>query len=250
MLKIFEKVFNKKEENFSSFILKRTPKIIFDNNVVYDFSKEIKLEDIYFEFLDYDKKDVHKNIFTIYENILDFRDKLLIESSDIQFSIISVNSGFIGREFNKTCSFSNTKINTCKEILFQVVSGSGYFLIQNNLESLEENVLDIVKVNEGDYILIEKDKIFTIINSSTDTNLILISLKEAGYKLNFSPLKNRYGSFLYLTKSGFIKNKNTSGAYKLNEYSGNYIKDLYFDKNIGLYKEFINIPEKFNFLKE
>ncbi len=99
------------------------------------------------------------------------------------------------------------------------------------------------------FIFIEKGKSFTIINSSNIENLTLICLKEKGSIFNFQVLRKYAGTLLYLTKNGFLKNNNFASNYILNEFDGDYIKDLYLDKNKGLYKELVSLPEKFNFLK-
>lgn len=249
MFKLFDNTFKEKKSNYSDFFLKMNPNTIINEKISYDKIIKYTISDISYELLDYDKKEPSREIFHIFENISKFSDKLLVKNLDIQMDLFILNSGFVGREFYKTCSFSNMKQDVSKKVLFEVISGEGYILIQDLCENAETEI-DIIKIKEKDFILVEKEKCFTIINTLKENKLVLISLKEKDSIFNSTVLKKTHGNLLYYTKSGFIKNNNALGGYNLDDYAGNYIENLYFDKKLGLYNEFISLPEKFNFLKE
>lgn len=247
MIKLFEYLFKENKNNYSKLILDFSNELIFSNKCIYDKKIEFKISDISFESL-----DSQKNIniyFSIYENITKSYDRLLFQSHKIKIDLFVISPGYIGREYNKTPSFQNIDKNEeNKEVLFEVVFGCGYILIQDVENPLTE--INIIKIKEKDFILIEKGKCFTVINSTINENLILACLREKDSIFKSNILKFFNGNLLYYTKNGFLKNNNISGSYVLNEHEGNYIKDLYFDKNKGLYLEVTSLPEKFNFLKE
>jgi len=227
--------------DFNKHSLKFNEKVSYLNLVEYDVSE------LNCELLDIDKKS--KNIiFTNSSNLLKTYDKFLFENSEIETGLININCGFLGREYNKTCSLSNEKLGESKKMLFEIITGEGYILIQSLNNVIGE--IKIVKVKKNDLVLIEKDCTFTIINSSSTQNLILFYLKEKDSNFNLNVLKNYNGNILYYTKKGFIKNENIGANYDLHEFNGDYILDMKFDKKFGLYKEFVNLPQKFNFLKE
>ena len=247
MLEVFKNFFNKNKNNYSNLIKDFSKNLKFSPKANFDKKTQYCIFEIFLESLD-PQKDT-KTSFTIYENIAKNYDKLLFQSSEIQLDLFVINPLYIGREYNKTMSFQNvTSDEICKKTLFEVVFGNGYILIQD-MENIEEKI-DIIKIKEKEIILVESSKCFTIINSSENENLILASFREKDTILKPNVLKNYHGNLLYYTKLGFIKNNNAHPGFVLNEYDENYTLDLAFDKNKGLYKEFVSLPEKFNFLKE
>jgi len=248
MLEVFTNLFNKNRNNYSNLIKDFSKNLKFSTKANFDRKTEYKISDIFLESLDPQKSSSLS--FTIYENMAKNYDKLLFQSSQIEFDLFVINPLYIGREYNKTMSFQNISANEelPKKILFEVVFGNGYMLIQD-MENPEEKI-EIIKIKEKDFILVENGKCFTIINSSENENLILAAFREKDTILNPNVLKNYHGSSLYYTKLGFLKNNNVHPGFQINEYDGNYTLDFAFDKNKGLYREFVNLPEKFNFLKE
>ena len=97
--------------------------------------------------------------------------------------------------------------------------------------------------------MIPKEYSFTIINTSKSENLLCINMIGKRTKTLGNVLTKSNGNVLYLIKSGFTKNKNASPAYNLEEINGDFLLDYNFSKEKGLYKEFLELPEKFNFLK-
>lgn len=210
------------------------------------FAKHIR-----FSTFDYDKEllDPPKSsieTFEIYFNIKKNQDTLIFETSNTKCNLFIIYPKMIGREFNKTTSFTTDYKGEKKDTIFEVISGEGYFI----LEKLEEQKdVKIIKAEKGSIIMIPKEYSFTIINTSKSENLLCINMIGKRTKTLGNVLTKSNGNVLYLIKSGFTKNKNASPAYNLEEINGDFLLDYNFSKEKGLYKEFLELPEKFNFLK-
>lgn len=218
------------------------PLILFDN-VIFENKFDYYTNDFSLEFLD----EVPKNriVFNIYESICKKYDEPFYKESYLKNSLFVIPNGSFGREFSKTSSLTNKKNGDNYNVLFEVLSGDGYFV----LESLEKVEISLISVKKGDMILVPKEHSFVIINSSEKESLVCFSLSHKKSKFEIGALSWQYGASLYYTKNGFVKNKNASPKFKLNEFNGDYIKDYNFDKELGLYKESKKIPEKFEFLR-
>ncbi len=217
----------------------------FSENTIYSKKQTVFSRSVKSELLDYSSD---KNLmYSVYYMVTKDFDTLFFESVGIKPSIFAIKPGFIGREFNKTSSMMIEKDGNPKDSLFQVLSGDGYFLIEN-LD--EEKEIILVKVSKGSLVCVPKNYSFVIINSSFSNNLVCISLIAKNAIFIENVLGKTSGAALYYTRNGFIKNSNIASSYKLIEYNGDYISNMSFDKEKGIYKECTLLPEKFKFLSE
>jgi oxalate decarboxylase/phosphoglucose isomerase-like protein (cupin superfamily) len=184
--------------------------------------------------------------FEIYFNIKKNHDTLIFETSNTKCNLFVIYPKMIGREFNKTTSFTTYYKGEKKDTIFEIISGQGYFILET-LEPTKD--IKIIQIAKNSIIIIPRQYSFTIINTSPTENLLCINMIGKRTKTIGNILTKSCGNALYLLKSGFIKNKNASPAYNLEEISGDFLIDYNFSKEKGLYKEFIELPEKFNFLK-
>ncbi|MDA3856515.1 MAG: hypothetical protein PF569_09750 [Candidatus Woesearchaeota archaeon] len=207
-------------------------------------------EDV-FRFLDFkdellDMKNLNKKSFSVFWRISKNSDQLLFESLNFKCNLFVLDHKFFGREYNKTTSFSVDYNGVSKSALFEVLHGEGFFI----LESLDEiREIKVVAVSKGSYVYIPSGQVFTMINSSKSSNMVCISLLGKNTRFKTNVLAKFCGSGVFYTKLGFIRNQNIGPNYTLKDYFGDYLEDLSFDKEVGIYQEFLNIPEKFNFLK-
>lgn len=241
-------MFNLFKKKVNCELISNFQKINFQKNILSTSKDDFFFEDYKSEFLDFENLSLDVSIFSIYRNILKNYDKLLFESSKINCDLFIVNSGFVGREYFKTCSMFIENVNLVSvPILFEVLNGEGYFLIQDKNNSSN---LKLIKVNKGSKVLIPINFIYTIINSSETEKLVCLSLKDSLFDYKFKVLEKKFGGVLYFTKNnGFIRNQNYLPSYHLEEFEGSYLGDYSFNLDKSIYKEFIDIPEKFNFLK-
>ena len=109
MLEVFTNLFNKNRNNYSNLIKDFSKNLKFSTKANFDRKTEYKISDIFLESLDPQKSSSLS--FTIYENMAKNYDKLLFQSSQIEFDLFVINPLYIGREYNKTMSFQNISAN-------------------------------------------------------------------------------------------------------------------------------------------
>lgn len=230
----------------NNYLFKDLKNLILNNNIVFNKIKDFNLNDIKTEVLDYNKKNSNSLVYKIYSSIRKSSDTLLFESSNLTCDLFVIFSQKIGREYSKTSSISLSNDNfSFNEILFQTINGSGYFILQD-LDDIKN--IKVIKIKKDSIVVIPKNHSFVIINDNLEKNLILINLKSKNLEYNFNVLNKYNGSTLYFTDKGFIKNKNISPMYHLEDYKFDFLENYKFEKHLGIYNEFISIPEKFNFL--
>jgi oxalate decarboxylase/phosphoglucose isomerase-like protein (cupin superfamily) len=235
----FTKNFFSKNRNL---VLKFNP-LEFNSKSSFSKNKKFFFNDLKNEYLDV----IHSNflVFSKYSNVCLDYDKSFYHDLDFEYCIFEINPNIFGREFSKTCSFRLSKYGDGKPCLFEVLTGDGFFILEDN--NLGEVL--IIKVKTGDYVLIEGRFSFVLINSSKTKNLTIFSLSSKDSKFEEKSLEVFNGANLYYTTHGFIRNLNSKYSYNLDNLYGDYLGDYSFDKEKGLYNESLLIPEKFNFLK-
>lgn len=189
-----------------------------------------------------------KCIFSVYWNVAKKEDRLMLESSNFKCSVIVLNKGFVGREFNKSCSFRTVYRGNSKDAIFEVLSGKGYFLLESVLVEGKREI-KLVEVKKGSKILVGKGSTFVLINSSEDEDLVCLSVIGKNTKFECCNLKKSYGAALFYTKGGFVRNENVDSSYNLEDYKGNLLKEFGLDGRKGLYEQILQSTDKFGFLK-
>lgn len=256
---MFKKFKTMLSKNNDTFIIDKND-FKFAEDVCFSRQENFSSLDLKDELLD-SQKNIF-NIYSIYWNVYKLKYKLTLVSSLIKSSIFVLKPGKLGREFNKTFCYSTKYKDELKPALFEILNGEGYFILEDD-EKIKS--IKIVKVKKKSQVYIPKGYNFTLINSTENENLICLSL--LGKNTRFYPhyCKNQMGASLFFTDQGFVRNKNVEPSYRLENFDGDFLVDeesrelfgqndvyldtLAFDKEKGLYMEFMGFPEKFNFLK-
>lgn len=242
-----------KIENFTKFLffkrntglLKKSSPLMFNNKVNFSSVTNFMFKEISSEFLDYgDFKDIvfsrYDNVCFDYDNVCFDYDSKFYYDLDFKNSVFNILPNVFGREFAKTCSFRAEG-----EVILEILSGSGVVLLENP----NSGDVKVIKVIKGDFVVVSKDFYFVLINSSESDNFVVFSLFSKKYNLETLGLSNFNGANLFYTTSGLIRNLNSRSNYILENYEGGFVSDYLFNKELGLYKEVLSLPEKFNFLK-
>lgn len=242
---MFNNILNKFSFKKNNLISNFTP-LTFNEKLNFSKKKEISVLDLNEEILDLKSGIKKKEIYEIYlDSILKY-DKLLFESSNISSDIINLKPGFLGREYNKTNSILFNICGDFKEVVLEVLNGTGFALIES---IFDVSNIKIISLKNKSKVLIPKGYALTLINTSNNESLICNLLRSSKVKYNLGILKELGGSTLfYIKNKGFVKNENISPFYHLEEVEGNFTGNYLFDEEKGLYKEFSLLPEKFNFL--
>ncbi|NQZ84609.1 MAG: hypothetical protein HRU03_02725 [Nanoarchaeales archaeon] len=217
--------------------------LVFNSNTIFSKNEKYFFDDLKSEYLDVN----HNNflVFSKYSNVCYDYDKSFYEDLDLENCIFEITPNVFGREFSKTCSFNISKYGIDKSGLFEVLSGNGFFILEDN--NLGDVV--IVKVKKGDYVYVEERFSFVLINSSKLNNLTIFALCSRDCLFEEKVFEKFNGANLYFTTHGFVRNLNSKHSYNLDNTEGDYVLDYSFDDEKGVYKESLLCPEKFNFLK-
>jgi len=242
MLKSIKNIFFKSEDVFSNCrLISKVDPLVFSKG--FSFKKEyIYNTSIYTqEMLDAPKKAIQ--VFRIYDQIKLKTDSLIFESTDLSAGVFVLNKNIFGREYSKTFQMISKVRGDDREVLFQVVDGEGFVILENS----DSTIVEIIKVERLNFVLIPKGKSFVFINSSLTKDFVCLYLSQK--EIEFVKKKNGFGASIFYTKNGFVKNKNAKSSFAIEDIKGDYTQDYFFDKERSLYDQFMEIPEKFNFLK-
>lgn len=194
-----------------------------------------------------DPSKAKDTIFARYEGFCKSFDSLMFESTNIKSELLVVYPKKLGREYSKTSSFyAEDEEENPKEVVYEVLNGSAYFLLENKSDDKD---IRLIKLGKNNKIIIPKKFYYVIINSSETETLVCISLMSKTTKLKKSLFRKDHGATLYYTDTGFIRNQNKESNYSLKEFEGNYTEDKILNNNKELYKDFLHSPEKYEFLK-
>lgn len=242
---IFSKLKSILSSNNIPFLLSNTP-LTLTEDARYDEKKYYTLSSLKNELLD--PKDSKELIFSYYRNISKNTDRSYINDNGYSFDLFVICSKKIGREFSKTCSLYANELESEKETALQVLSGQGYILLET-IDSNDKKDIKIVQVVKGDIVHVPKEFSFTLINSGNMENLNVLALRSSNTSYKEKVLENTCGSSLYYTKNGFVRNSNARPDYSLEELKGSLVDDLNINIQKGIYKDFLEFSEKYNFLK-
>lgn len=239
---MFNGIFNFSRDDFR-LISKYNPLKFFPD---FKFSEKVEFKsmDINDELLD--SSNNLDLVFTYYKDISKESHRNLILNSKYRFDLFVLKPKVIGRELSKTLSLKYESLDRSKSSILQILSGYGYALLE---DLKDEKNLKLVKVEKGSYVYVPKGFVFVLINKSLEENLVCLSLNLRVSELILGTLKSVSGATLYYTTLGFVKNKNALAFYSIDEHFGEYVDEFSFDKKKGLYVDFLDLPEKFGFLK-
>jgi glucose-6-phosphate isomerase len=169
---------------------------------------------------------------------------------DIRFDITIIKGKPIEDEFAKTYGHAHPKANesmTYPEI-YQVLSGSGCFLLQKTNRDESVDVL-IIKAARGDILLIPPNFAHVSINTGSD-DLILSNIVYDKFESDYTDFKTNRGAALYITTDG---NTEQNSNYIIHNISRPNVEE--FNKSYGfeckdILAELDQNPAKFEFLKD
>jgi hypothetical protein len=194
-----------------------------------------------------DPQKAKDTVFVQYDFFMKDYDTLMFESTQIRSDLLVIYPKKLGREYSKTCSlYAIDDEENPKEVVYEILSGYGYFLLQSKTD---EKDIKIIKLGKNNKIIIPKKYYYLIINSSESEPLVSLSLMSKSTMIRKNNFKNDHGATLYYTDSGFIKNQNKEANYSLSEFEGNFTQEKLLSNDNTIYKDFLKSPEKYEFLK-
>ncbi len=244
MFQSLKKLISKKENSHvESGLFKSFEPLEFYPNTTYEKKIYSTQYDIKDELLDPSKaKDT---LFTIYSSLMKSSDSLLFESINIKLDLIMLSGKVLGREYPKTSSFFIENAKSDISAILEVQSGSGYIILQKT----DQKNISIVKVEKNSVVEVPKNYVFVLINKTIDSNLICFCATSKKSNIIKNYLSDKNGTIVYLTETGFVRNKNYEPFYELEEKSAIYdsqenkeIKDIYNDivENTSFYDNKLN----------
>lgn len=215
-----------KKDKITSLLLSSYYPLKLKENIT--FNKKIYLDSLSYkeEFLDREEKFLG----TYLSQVQDLKDKLLFESLDLEVFIFNFSNELFSREKLK---FPSISLST--NFILETLEGEGYVLLEDKATRKEVKLYELKKFQR---IEISKEY-FCTIYSRSKSPLRLIGVKKKSEQFSFGVLKKSFGSSLFYTKEGFIKNKNLASSFHLNEFFSEHVvkKDLY--------KEVVENPDKY-----
>jgi len=132
------------------------------------------------------------------------------EKNDLRYDITIIPPKMLGQEFVKTKGHEH--FGNYQE-LYQVLKGEALFLLQKREGNLIKDVY-AVKAKEKEGVIISPDYSHLIINPSKKILKVGNWIAKKS-KNDYSFFKKRQGAGYYLTKEGWLKNKNYKKIPKL-----------------------------------
>ena len=211
-------------------------KLIFDNKVI---SPSIRtywdMKDIYSEKEDRDSNEWLYFMFRwVYLNKL---DESKFEENWLRYDVTVIIPDIIWKEFNKTYGHyhpSNIKWNKFQEI-YEVLSWSAIYLQQNNKE------VKFTDAFSWDKVVMDESFWHITINPSNEDILVMANIVDSSFDSEYWEYKESNWWNYYYTTSWFVKNPNYINELEIKES-----EELY--EWWDMYDQFLNNPEKFNFL--
>lgn len=164
-------------------------------------------------------------------------DRKLFEDNKSRYDITILIPELVWDEYNKTFGHyhpANEKWNRYQEI-YQVLSWHAIYLQQNNNEANFTNAFSWDKVVMKEWFW------HVTINPSDEDILVMSNIVDETFDSEYGEFKENKGATHYYTTSWFIKNTNYKNNLEIIE------KQELFD-GWDMYEQFLDNPEKFNFL--
>ncbi len=209
------------------------------------------------------KDDVEKGelAYDVYRDIALEKDRELFEKYDFSYDFTVIREGLIGKERKKTSghyhSWNEMKTNTYAEV-YEVLKGTAVYILQkvdnfdtDNLDDIKVDDLIVLKVEEGQSVIIPPNYGHVSINAG-EGDLIFSNIAYKPCKVIYEPVKHYRGMAVYLVEEdGQVKvevNKNYDNLPKVKYAVAKENPNLGIKFNNATYTEFVNNPEKFDFL--
>ena len=165
------------------------------------------------------------------------KDRKMLEEHRLRYDIVVLIPTMLGREYNKTAGHYHEKASpdlTYGE-MYEVLEGEGIFFVQKDDDAF------FAKAKKGDQVIVPPNCAHITINTEKEP-LIAANWMARKVASDYEPIKEKQGGMYFLTKDGWIENKNYENIPKLREQKpDNITKD-------PIYYAFFEEPEKFKFL--
>ncbi|RDD52746.1 hypothetical protein BA065_00505 [Nanoarchaeota archaeon NZ13-N] len=184
--------------------------------------------------LEYDGED--EEMYYMYRGIFREEDEKQFQDYRIRHDITVVPNKMVGKEYNKT--FGHYHPDNYPE-LYEVIRGEAIFIMQ----SRDFKSLILIRAKRGDQILILPGYGHVMVNVGREP-LITSNLVYWDFESDYNVFRERRGAMVYITEDGIKVNDSYPLDFEIIKLEAKKI----FEENI--YKEFINNPKKFGFLKE
>lgn len=180
-----------------------------------------------------------KKLYFMYRDIyFDVKDKQILKNNSFRYDITIILPILIWDEFNKTYwhYHPKNKIWNQYQELYQVLSWEAIYLQQNEKKVFYTKAISWDSVNMDEWFW------HITINNTTDKVLIMANLVDNSFSSLYEEYKIQKWWMYYFLKNTFIKNPNINTVAKIQQSTKKY--------NIqkSLYDDFLQTPEKFNFL--
>lgn len=200
-------------------------------------------------------------MYDVYRDIALEKDRHLFEKYDFSYDFTVIRKGLIGNERKKTSghyhSWNEMRTNTYAEV-YEVLQGTAVYILQKvdnfeceNPDDIKVDDLIVLKVEQGQSVIIPPNYGHVSINAG-DGDLIFSNIAYKPCKISYGPVKYYHGMAVYLMeKDGKIQvevNKNYKNLPKIKYAVGKENSKLGINFGKAAYTEFVNHPEKFDFL--
>lgn len=231
-----------------------------------------KVEEIRDWLLEKDTLTDVKDIYLVYRGLCFKDDESLFKDNHLRYDVTIILPGLLGKEFTKTVGHHHpikkienrsanwrTKFEISYSEIYDVLFGTGYFLLQKiNERSDEIEEIYLIKASEGQKVIVPPGFGHLTINP-TNQPLIVADIFNDDVKPIYDYFKNHHGAGYYLLKTEDKKLKTEKNVnyqrvselkigepLEISELNINFKKPLYLifkenPKNL----EFLNSPEKF-----
>ncbi len=239
-------IFNKKKKNMKFKIWNR--ELEFDINIQeIIFNKKVfkpsvrtfwDMQNLYM--WDFDKNiSKDKPLYFMYRDVFfGEADKILLDDNNIRFDITIILPFEFWWELSKTYGHYHPKNPNWKyyQELYQVLSWEAVYLQQNN-----EKVF-FTKAKSREAVNMDESFGHITINPSKNNLLVMANLVDKNFSSIYNDYETKKGWNYYLYEDSWRKNENYDSNIKLEE------SDKKFQVDISIYDDFLNNPEKFNYL--
>lgn len=193
-----------------------------------------------------------KQTYFMYRGVTRDRDRKLFARHGIRYDVTILPPMMFGREFNKTLGHYHEEAlpGLSYPEVYEVLAGKAHYMLQKRAvggSKVEEVVL--VKARAGEKVVVPPNYGHVTINPSKTKPLVMANLVERSFKSDYEPFVKKRGAAYYETEKGMVANKTYAKAPQLRIVNArNLAENKVFKKNI--YREFIDKPERFYFLKD
>ncbi|PIZ00225.1 glucose-6-phosphate isomerase [bacterium (Candidatus Howlettbacteria) CG_4_10_14_0_8_um_filter_40_9] len=189
--------------------------------------------------------------YSMFRGVVKDNDKDLFAKNNLRYDITVVLSGAIGDEFIKTVGHYHS-IKGGTEVyypeIYEVIYGCANYLFQK-VEGGKVLDVKIIEAKEGDKVIIPPGYGHVTINPDAET-LVMANITESNFKSVYEGFEKLNGACFYELGTGeWVNNENYENVFEPILIKAENAEDVFgVGNDIPLYTDFINDPEKYDFL--